>query len=114
MAVIEMQPPRLTVGPFAWLRKNLFNTWYNGLLTLAALGLLYAFLRPALEWGFTEARWGVIEANLTLFMVGQYPRDQLWRIWVCIYMLGAIIGLSWGVWKDAARAFAFMAIGAGI
>lgn len=114
MAVIEMQPPRLTVGPFAWLRKNLFNTWYNVLLTLAALGLLYALLRPALGWALTEARWGVIEANLTLFMVGQYPRDQLWRVWICIYMLGAMIGLSWGVWKDAARAFAFMAIGAGI
>ena len=114
MAVIEMQPPRLTVGPFAWLRKNLFSTWYNILLTLAAVGLLYLFLRPALTWALTEARWGVIEANLTLFMVGQYPRDQLWRVWTCIYLLGAMIGVSWGVWKDAARAFAFIAIGAGI
>lgn len=114
MAVIEMQPPRLTVGPFAWLRKNLFSTWYNLLLTLAALGLLYALLRPALTWALTEARWGVIEANLTLFMVGQYPRDQLWRVWICIYVLGAMVGLSWGVWKQAARAFALMAIGAGI
>jgi general L-amino acid transport system permease protein len=114
MAAIEMQPPRLTVGPFAWLRKNLFSTWYNILLTLAAIGLLYALLRPVLAWALTEARWGVIEANLTLFMVGQYPRDQLWRIWICIYMLGAIIGFSWGVWKQAARAFAYMALGAGI
>lgn len=114
MAVIEMQPPRLTVGPFAWLRKNLFSTWYNVLFTFAALWLLYALLRPAVEWALTEARWGVIEANLTLFMVGQYPRDQLWRVWLCIYMLGAMIGLSWGVWKQAARGFAFIALGAGI
>jgi general L-amino acid transport system permease protein len=114
MAAIEMQPPRLTVGPFAWLRKNLFNTWYNVLLTILALGLLYALLRPALQWALTEARWGVIPANLTLFMVGQYPRDQLWRVWLSIYLLGALLGLSWGIWKHAARGFALIALGAGL
>lgn len=114
MAVIEMQPPRLSVGPFAWLKKNLFSTWYNALLTFVALLLLYTLLRPAIQWGLTEARWGVIEANLTLFMIGQYPREQLWRVWLCIYMLGAMIGLSWGVWREAARGFAFIALGAGL
>lgn len=114
MAVIEMQPPRLTLGPFAWLRKNLFSTWYNVLLTFVALWLLYALLRPAIQWALTEARWGVIEANLTLFMIGQYPRDHVWRVWLAIYLLGAMIGLSWGVWRHAARGFAFIALGAGI
>ena len=114
MAVVEMQPPRLTVGPFAWLRKNLFNTWYNVLLTLSALLLLSVVLRPALEWALTEARWGAVVSNLTLFMVGQYPRDQLWRVWLGIYMLGAMMGLSWGVWRQAARGFALIALGAGI
>src|SRR5919109_4240254 len=113
MAVIELQPPRLTVGPFAWVRKNLFSTWYNVLLTFAALVLLYGLLRPAIEWALTEARWGVITANLTLFMVGQYPREQLWRGWICIYLFGAVLGLSWGVWRRAARGFAFIALGAG-
>jgi general L-amino acid transport system permease protein len=56
----------------------------------------------------------VIEANLTLFMVGQYPRDQLWRVWLLIFLLAALIGLSWGVWKNAARGFAFIALGAGL
>ncbi|HXF84324.1 MAG TPA: amino acid ABC transporter permease [Anaerolineales bacterium] len=114
MAVIEMQPPRLSVGPLAWLRKNLFSTWYNVLLTFAALGLLYVLLPPATEWALTEARWGVIRTNLTLFMIGQYPRDQLWRIWLSIYLLGAMIGFSWGIWKQATRGFAFMALGSGV
>ena len=114
MTAIEMQPPPLTVGPLAWLRKNLFSTWYNAALTLAVLWLLYALLRPAIEWSLTEARWGVIEANLTLFMIGQYPRDQLWRIWLAVYMLGGMMGLSWGVWREAARGFAFIALGGGI
>jgi general L-amino acid transport system permease protein len=107
MAAVEMRPPHLTtLGPLAWLRKNLFSTWYNALLTVFGLWLVYAILQPALLWARTEARWGVIEANLTLFMIGQYPRDQLWRIWLAIYLLGAMIGLSWGVWKNAARGFA--------
>src|SRR5688500_19274924 len=114
MTVIEMQPPRLTIGPFAWLRKNLFSTWYNILLTLVAFWLLYALLRPAIQWALTEARWGVIEANLTLFMIGQYPRDHLWRVWLGIYMRGAMIGLSWGVGEQGARGFAFIAVGGGI
>ncbi len=113
MAAIEMKPPVLTVGPLAWVRKNLFSTWYNVLLTLLAIGLLYALLKPAWEWATTEARWGVIEANLTLFMIGLYPREQIGRVWLSIFLLAGLIGLSWGVWKNAARDFALIALGAG-
>jgi general L-amino acid transport system permease protein len=108
-----MKPPVTVVGPLAWLRKNLFNTWYNVALTLLAAWLLYLLLKPAVEWATTEARWGVIEANLTLFMIGQYPRDQIGRVWLCVFVLAALIGLSWGVWKNAARGFALIALGAG-
>ncbi len=113
MTTIEMKPPVLAVGPLAWLRKNLFSTWYNAALTLLAIWLLYALFKPALEWATTEARWGVIEANLTLFMIGLYPREQIGRVWLTIFLLSALIGLSWGVWKNAARGFALMALGAG-
>jgi general L-amino acid transport system permease protein len=111
---VEVKPPQLTIGPLAWLRKNLFSTWYNVVLTLLGAWLLIGLLRPAFEWATTEARWGVIEANLTLFMVGQYPRDQIWRVWLIIYILAGLIGFSWGVWKDATRGFAFIALGAGV
>jgi general L-amino acid transport system permease protein len=113
MAAIEMQPPRLSIGPLAWFRKNLFSTWYNAGLTFATLWVLYSVLKPALFWALTEAKWGVIGANLTLFMVGQYPRGELWRIWLVIYLLAGLIGLSWGVWKNAARGFAVIALSAG-
>ena len=112
-AVDVVKPPVLTIGPLAWLRKNLFSTWYNVALTFLAVWLLYIFLKPAIDWATTEARWGVIEANLTLFMVGQYPRDQLGRVWLSIFIFAALMGLSWGVWKNAARGFALIALGAG-
>jgi len=113
MAAVEVKPPLLTIGPLAWLRKNLFSTWYNIALTFLAGWLLYALLKPAVQWSTTEARWGVIEANLTLFMIGLYPRDQIGRVWLTIFLLAGLIGLSWGVWKIAARGFALIALGAG-
>ena len=113
MTATDMKPPVLAVGPLAWLRKNLFSTWYNAALTLLTIWLLYTLIQPAWQWATTEARWGVIEANLTLFMVGQYPRDQIGRVWLAIYLLAGLSGLSWGVWKNMARGFALMALGAG-
>ena len=112
--VSEVKPPVTVVGPLAWLRKNLFSTWYNVLFTLLILWLLFTLLKPAYEWATTEARWGVIEANLTLFMVGQYPREQIGRVWLCIFLLAGLIGFSWGVWKNTIRGFALIAAGAGI
>jgi len=113
MTAIEVKPPVLTVGPLAWVRKNLFSTWYNVALTLLTAWLLVTLFKPAWQWATTEARWGVIEANLTLFMIGLYPREQVWRIWLTVFMLAGLIGFSWGVWKNAARGFALMALGAG-
>jgi len=113
MAAVDIRPPQLTVGPLAWLRKNLFSSWYNTALTFAGAWLLYSFLKSAAVWALTEARWGVIEANLTLFMVGQYPRQELWRVWLVIYLLAGLVGLSWGTWKTAARGFAVIALSAG-
>lgn len=107
-----LQPPRLTIGPLAWLKKNLFSSWYNALLTIVIAGLILSLILSALEWALTEARWGAISSNLTLFMIGQYPRDLLWRIWIPIYLLSVLIGLSWGLWKDAVRGFAMIALGA--
>lgn len=113
MTAVEMKPPITSVGPLAWLKKNLFSNWYNAALSFVALWLLYSIVASAVAWSRTEARWGVIEANLTLFMVGQYPREQLWRVWLAIYLLAGLLGLSWGVWKNAVRGFAFIALGSG-
>ena len=111
-SVQALQPPRSTIGPLPWLKQNLFSTWYNGLLTLLAMAAVITLVRSALTWAVGEARWGAITSNLTLFMIGQYPRDQLWRIWLVIYLLALLIGSSWGLWKAVVRGFALIALGA--
>jgi general L-amino acid transport system permease protein len=84
----------------SWLRKNLFNTWYNALLSVVSLFLVYFFGSRFLLWVFTEARWGVIPDNSRLFFFGQYPEPLLWRIGVLIVIIVALSAFSWGVSGD--------------
>ncbi len=101
-----LRPPITSLGPLGWLRKNLFSTWYNALLTLLSLWLLYVAVIGFGRWALTVARWGVITANLRLFMVGQYPPEQVWRVQLLVSLTALLFGLSWGVWKGIIRSIA--------
>ncbi len=107
----EIKPPVSTKGPARWLKTNLFNTWYNALLTCLALVLLFFAFKGFLIWAFTEAKWGVIPANFRLFMVGSYPQEQMWRVWSAIYILSVLIGLSAGLWGALVLRFAVVLSG---
>jgi general L-amino acid transport system permease protein len=65
-----------------WIRRNLFPTWYDSLLTLLSLLFIYWAGRALLIWALTAADWSVVSANLRLFMVGQYPRQHDARLWL--------------------------------
>ncbi|MBR8829591.1 MAG: Inner membrane amino-acid ABC transporter permease protein YhdY [Chroococcopsis gigantea SAG 12.99] len=80
----------------AWVKNNLFNTWYNVVLTLLSVSFLYWFASGFLFWAFTEARWGVIGDNLPLFFAGRYPVDSQWRLWLIAAIIAFLGGLSWG------------------
>ena len=49
-----------------------------------------------LRFVFVTGRWEIVRANLTLFMVGRYPRDELWRVSVSLCCLAAYGGLLAG------------------
>ncbi|MEJ2207833.1 MAG: amino acid ABC transporter permease [Anaerolineae bacterium] len=95
-----------------WLKKNLFSTWYNSLLTLVAAGVIVLALRGILVWVFVTANWAPVTHSLRLFAVGQYPTDQLWRVGVVLAMVSLLMGLSWGQWGGTIRTFALaLAVG---
>ncbi len=81
----------------SWLQKNLFNTWFNSLLTFICAGLLYWCGSNLLWWSFHTAQWQVISANLRLFWVGRYPLELLWRAWLLLPSLAIAVGLTWGL-----------------
>ncbi|MFL5283530.1 MAG: amino acid ABC transporter permease [Rhodopila sp.] len=91
-------------GPWAWLRANLFSSWWSTAVTLA---LGYVLLRVAvglIDWGVVNAVWSVpagangmpdtaacqnakgigacwavIADKYRLILFGRYPYDEQWR-----------------------------------
>ena len=97
-----LKRPLVTAGALHWVQKNLFNSWINSVLTVLGLWLVYAAVRGAVVF-VLGASWDVIPANLTLFMVGTYPRESVWRVWACLYVLSVMLGLSAGLWPGLVR-----------
>ena len=89
--------PSLENNPIEWLRKNFFSTWHNSLLSLILFSLILWGITNFISWSTTEAEWQVIKVNLPLLMVGRYPKDQYWRIWLMVSIISSFFGLSCGV-----------------
>ncbi|MGZ9810951.1 amino acid ABC transporter permease [Pseudoroseicyclus sp. H15] len=111
----QKEPPITEQGALKWLRENLFSGWLNGLLTIAALALIYYVLAHTLPWMFRgiwqadslaqcreirDARYGpgvdaacfaVITDRWQQLLFGFYPRHLYWRpILALVVFFGAI------------------------
>lgn len=98
-------PPVLEKGYVAWLRKNLFATPLDSVLTIMAILLLAWFLPPMVKWlfidaawtgggrgvcatvaqggsqpeGWSGACWAFVGAKFDQFLFGRYPIEERWR-----------------------------------
>jgi general L-amino acid transport system permease protein len=97
-----------------WIRQNLLSTWYNVLLTLISLGVVIATLKGIGTWVFTQAQWDVVVVNLRLMVVGRYPVEQLWRLWLVLTLLVAIPTFSWGTFEGWGRKTSLVSACAGV
>jgi len=105
MNTIKTQPLAKN-KPQEWLQKNLFSTWYNSLITVILLAIIFWGFYGFFGWATTVAEWEVIKVNLPLFMVGRYPKDQYWRIWLIFGIINSLAGFSWGIiGRTAAKLF---------
>jgi general L-amino acid transport system permease protein len=86
-----------------WLRKNLFNTWNNVVLTIISLLFIYWLLSGFIHWLFTQAQWTVLTANIRLFFVGRYPARIIWRTWISLGIIVSLSGISWLAFKRFPR-----------
>jgi len=104
----EMRPPRSEVGLIGWLRKNLFSSPTNAILTIVGIWLIWTLVSSVVDWAFLQATWEgedgkacaregagacwpFIQAKFSQFMYGRYPEPQRWRVDLT-YVL-AVIGL---------------------
>jgi len=109
--------PRSQVGAAAWVRTNLFATPTDSILTIVSALALAWFLPQILNWalfnavwtgadrtacltteqggqlpaGWSGACWAFVNAKFGQFMVGRYPMDERWRIYLTAIIFVALL-----------------------
>lgn len=104
-----LKPPVSEVGVIGWLRGNLFNSWYNSLLTVLVLLMLSQLIPPLVKWAFVDslwnssaeacrdidgACWSVIPRNISFIIFGFFPDGQQWRPGLAMVLLLALVVYS--------------------
>ena len=111
------RPPLSDATALGWIRRNLFASWQDGVLTLLAIAVL-AYLLPgilnflffsavwtgtdrtaclttvqggALPEGWKGACWAYVGSRFVQFMFGSYPRDELWRPLLVVAMFVGLL-----------------------
>ena len=94
--------PATTIGVLGWLRANLFSSWFNAALTVAALLLLWRTVPPFLNWALFDADftgatgaectapgacWAWLDQRIDQFLYGFYPAEAYWRVNVALLLL---------------------------
>ncbi len=97
----QKAPPASVIGPVGWARENLFSGWFNTVLTLVSLFLIYKLVFFILGWAITPtwssgslsecreilagigktghfagACWGVITERWEQLLFGFYPNGS--------------------------------------
>jgi general L-amino acid transport system permease protein len=104
-------PPRIRRGAQGWLRANLFNTWYNALLTLGAVYLIVLIAKALIGWALIHAVWrgpaeachaaaglgacwAVIGEKYRFILFGTYPYEEQWRPALAVLLFVLLVGAS--------------------
>jgi len=79
-----------------WLRRNLFRTPLDGVLTVVFGAISIWLLYKTLSFIFVTGRWDIIRVNLRLLMIGRFPEAHVLRIAVTVVALAGWVGLLAG------------------
>jgi len=105
----EVRPPVTSVGVIGWVKQNLFDGWFNTLLTLVTVYFLYRIVPPFVRWMFMDsvwfgpasecnrnpgACWSIISSNFRFILFGFYPYEQQWRPLLAMLMLFGLLYYS--------------------
>jgi general L-amino acid transport system permease protein len=107
-AAESLKPPAASVGVVGWMRANLFNGFFNSILTVLTLVVLWQTVPPFIKWAFIDAHWlsgdacrgeggacwSVISNNLRFIVFGFYPHPEQWRPLVAMLLLVGLLVYS--------------------
>jgi len=97
VAAPDLVPPVPPRSPRVWMHRNLFRTPGDSVVTVVSGTVLAYAAYRTIRFVLITGRWEIIERNLTLFMVGRFPRDELWRVEVAIIVALGLAGLAGGL-----------------
>jgi len=104
----HIRPPK-PPGLIKWMKENLFSSIFNTVLTILLIPLIFYFLFAVFRWAFFAAEWRAVTQFPLLYAVGQYPRDQIWRVGIILSGLFLFLGISWGRWGGLLKSISFTA-----
>lgn len=98
-----LPPPTMSRGPVGWARENLFSSFWNSLLTLGGLYLIWIIAVPVIDWAFLSAVftgdsgaacqgagkgacWAFVDAKFNQFLYGRYPDEEQWRVNLTLFL----------------------------
>jgi general L-amino acid transport system permease protein len=105
----ELKPPVTSVGVIGWLKGNLFNNWFNSVLTIVTLYFLWKIVPPFIRWAFIDslwmstgaecheaggACWSIIYANIRFILFGFFPYELQWRPLLAMILLVGLLYYS--------------------
>jgi general L-amino acid transport system permease protein len=100
----QLPAPQRTSGPLAWLRRNLFASIGDTILSIIAILFLLWAVPPLVSWALIHAQWtgdtrdacvandmgacwAFVRANFGQFIFGRYPDAERWRVYL-FFILG--------------------------
>ena len=89
-------PSHQQVSAKVWLRRNLFRSPVDGLLTIVFGALAIWLLYKTVSFVFVTGRWEIIRVNLRLLMIGRFPESHVLRLAVTTVALAGWGGLLSG------------------
>jgi general L-amino acid transport system permease protein len=112
----EIRPPVVSVGVIGWIKANLFNGWFNSVLTVVTLFFLWETVLPFFRWAVIDsvwnttgqacrdaggACWSIISSNFRFILFGFYPYDLQWRPLLAMVILFVLLFFSQNrkLWK---------------
>jgi general L-amino acid transport system permease protein len=123
--------PYAVAMPAQWLRDNLFNTWFNSILTILILWGLWQLIPPILDWLVWDsvvavgadageaaaacrqadgACWAFIQEWHRFLLFGRFPFDEQWRPATAAFLFVALLSAT--VSQPGMKAWPWVPLGA--
>ncbi len=104
-----IKPPATSVGVIGWIKANLFNSWFNAVLTIVILYFFWKIVPSFIRWAFIDslwmstgakcheaggACWSIISANIRFILFGFFPYESQWRPLLAMILLVGLLYYS--------------------